>query len=105
MKSVNYYARIHDSIDNYYRYNPDTLMPLFMVALATQGKLQVSTSYSGGATLICEIQPEKVRDYEWVCLDDALKERIEKVNHAKQTYTVDFTTNHNYRFNIIYYKS
>ena len=79
MESVNYYARIHDSIDNYYRYNPDTLMPLFMVALATQGKLQVSTSYSGGATLICEIQPEKVRDYEWVCLDDALKERIEKV--------------------------
>lgn len=36
---------------------------------------------------------------------DAVKERIEKVNHAKQTYTIDFTTNHNYRFNIIYYKS
>lgn len=35
---------------------------------------------------------------------DAVKERIEKVNHAKQTYMVDFTTNHNYRFNIIYYK-
>lgn len=78
MNKVNYYARILDSIDNYYHYNPDTLMPLLMIALAVQGKLKVGTSYSEGATLLCEIQLDKVRDYEWVRLDEALKRRVEE---------------------------
>lgn len=77
MKQVNYYARILDSIDNYYHYNPDTLMPLLMLALAVRGKLKVSTSYSEGATLLCEIQLGKVRDYEWVRLDEVLRRRVE----------------------------
>lgn len=79
MKPVDHNARIHDSIDNYYRYNPDTLMPLLMVALAVREKLHVGTSYSEGTTLLCEVLPEKVREYDWVRLDEGLKRRVEEV--------------------------
>ena len=30
---------LHDAVENYYHYNPDTLMPLMMVALAAKSNL------------------------------------------------------------------
>ncbi len=34
-------AFVRESIKDYYQFNPDTLMPLLMLALAAQGKLSI----------------------------------------------------------------
>lgn len=38
--------KLFDYIENYYRYNPDTLMPMLMAALAAKGKLLSSQDSS-----------------------------------------------------------
>jgi hypothetical protein len=76
MNTQDFNNRIHDAVENYYRYNPDTLMPILMIALASQGKLQSGTSYSDNATVFCEINPMEVAEYDWVRLNPILRNRI-----------------------------
>ena len=42
MDTDEFSSRLHDAVENYYQYNPDTLMPLLMLALATQGQLKIT---------------------------------------------------------------
>ena len=42
MATNEFSSRLHDAVENYYQYNPDTLMPLLMLALATQGQLKIT---------------------------------------------------------------
>lgn len=72
----NFNDKLVDAVENYYRYNPDTLMPLLMIALAAQGKLQSSTKYNNNAVVLCEIKPQEVAAYDWVRLDPILRKRI-----------------------------
>ena len=46
MAKKNFSNKLHDAVENYYHYNPDTLMPLMMVALATNGKLKIAAGTS-----------------------------------------------------------
>ncbi len=64
-----------NSINVYYQYNPDTLMPLIMLALAVQKKLSMDVDDAAG-TVFASLDIDKVREYEWVRLDPALKKRI-----------------------------
>lgn len=68
--------RLHDAVENYYQYNPDTLMPLLMLALAAQGKIKTSTKHDNDATVICEVNLDEISNYDWVKLDPALKRRV-----------------------------
>lgn len=67
-------SRLHDSVENYYNYKPDTLMPLLMVALATQGKLSISDQENG--IVFCSIDLNEVMNYDWVKLDPALRKQF-----------------------------
>ena len=68
--------RLHDSVENYYNYNPDTLMPLLMVALAAHGKLSISDQENG--IVFCSIDLNEVMNYEWVKLDPALRKQFKQ---------------------------
>lgn len=68
---------LRNSINDYYQYNPDTLMPLFMLALATQGKLSLGTGSDCGTTF-ASIDIDEVSAYEWVKLNPALKKRLKE---------------------------
>lgn len=87
MATQDFSSKLHDAIENYYHYNPDTLMPLLMVALAVRGKLTISTEHHAGAVCLSEITPQEVIHYDWVCLDPKLKKRI-KDAIAKHTQTI-----------------
>ena len=76
MKQADLFSKFKEVVENYYQYNPDTLMPLLMVALAAQGKLKTSTAHSDNATVLYEICPKKVANYDWVRLDRDLKKRV-----------------------------
>ena len=79
--------KIHDSIENYYNYKPDTLMPLLMVALAAQGKLSVSDQENG--VVFCSIDLNEVMNYEWVKLDPVLRKQFKKyLSEGKSTIKV-----------------
>ena len=67
-------SRLHDSVENYYNYKPDTLIPLLMVALATQGKLSISDQENG--IVFCSIDLNEVMNYDWVKLDPALRKQF-----------------------------
>ena len=67
-------SRLHDSVENYYNYKPDTLMPLLMVALTTQGKLSISDQENG--IVFCSINLNEVMNYDWVKLDPALRKQF-----------------------------
>lgn len=73
-------GRLYDSIENYYSYNPDTLMPLLMVALASQGNLSISDKDSG--TVFCSLEFKEIIEYDWVKLDPSLRKRL-KLSQAK----------------------
>ena len=69
-------AHLSQAIDDYYQYNPDTLMPLLMLALAAQGQLQVGNTVKPGATVFASISIPEVGQYEWVKLNPALKRQL-----------------------------
>lgn len=73
-----YSSRLRDSIANYYDYNPDTLMPLLMLALAAQGNLTVSYQEEN-ENVFCSINLNEVMEYEWVRLDPALRKRFKQL--------------------------
>ena len=70
--------KLYDAVGNYYKYNPDTLMPLLMLALAMKGKLQISTNHNDNAVALFEINPQEVAKYDWVRLDPSLRKRIKE---------------------------
>ena len=84
MANKDFSGRLHDAVENYYQYNPSTLMPLIMVALAAQGKLTVSAKLKKGNVAFCSISPAQIEKYDWVQLDPALKKRIKQAIAEKQ---------------------
>ncbi len=78
MAKKNFSNRLHDAVENYYHYNPDTLMPLMMVTLAAKGELQISSKPSKGSTVFCTLNPQQIISYDWVLLDPPLCKRIKQ---------------------------
>ena len=75
---MNFSSRLHDAVENYYHYNPDTLMPLMMVALAVNGKLRIAVGTSIPENAACVLTPQEIINYDWVELDAPLKRRVNK---------------------------
>ena len=71
-------SKLYDAIENYYYYNPDTLMPLLMATLATRGMLHSTTQHTEGTTVLCKLQLDKAIKYDWVRLNPALKKRFKQ---------------------------
>lgn len=76
MKEKDLLRRLHDAIENYYHFNPDTLMPLLMLSLATQSKLSISERATKPEFTACTLRPNEIMQYEWVTLNHSLKQRI-----------------------------
>ena len=86
MKNNDFGKHLHDAVENYYLYNPDTLMPLVIAALAVQGKLSIenvtdddinpSDDATDTTVHFASIQFEEVLQYDWVRLDPKLKKKI-----------------------------
>ena len=78
MATEKQFGRLHDAIENYYQYNPDTLMPLLMLALAAQGKLQITHKQKKATYVACSLSTEEIQNYEWVKLDETLNKEVEE---------------------------
>ena len=78
MAKKNFPSKLHDAVENYYHYNPDTLMPLMMVALAANGKLRIAVGTSFPENPACVLSPKEIINYDWVELDASLKRRVNK---------------------------
>ena len=78
MAKKDFSSRLHDAVENYYQYNPDTLMPLMMVALAAKGKLKITAKPHKGSAVFCVLKPCQIEKYDWVILDPALRKRIKQ---------------------------
>lgn len=70
--------KIRDAVDNYYYHNPDTLMPLLMLALAAKGKLSISVGTNKPDAFACVLSPKEIINYDWVSYNIALKRRVNK---------------------------
>lgn len=75
LKSGHGLAFLFESISDYYQYNPDTLMPLLMLALAARGKLSIENDASNGITF-ASLDIDEVMGYEWVKLNSELKKEL-----------------------------
>ena len=90
MAKKDFSNRLHDAVENYYHYNPDTLMPLMMVALAANGKLRIAAGTSIPENTACVLTPHEIIDYDWVELDVPLKRRVNKwIKDGVTTVAVD----------------
>lgn len=78
MAKKDFSSRLHDAVENYYHYNPDTLLPLMMVALAANGKLRIAAGTSIPENAACVLTPQEIINFDWVELDDPLKRRVNK---------------------------
>lgn len=67
---------LRQSISDYYQYNPDTLMPLLMLAMAAQGHLEVGHEAAPGATVFASVDISEAEKYEWVRLNPALRRQL-----------------------------
>lgn len=76
MANSDFSLRLHDSVENYYQYNPDTLMPLLMLALAARDKIKSTTRHIEDALVLCEVSLNEIYRYDWVQLDPSLKKRV-----------------------------
>lgn len=85
MANIPFSSKLRDAVNNYYQYNPDTLMPLLMLALATQDQICISTSTSSEQIELCSLNPTEIVGYEWVCLDPVLRKRIKLAIQEKQS--------------------
>lgn len=68
---------LRNSINDYYQYNPDTLMPLLMLALATKGQLKITEKSQKGAFLAGSLNIDEIKNYDWVQLNEKLNEKVE----------------------------
>lgn len=90
MAKKDFSSRLHDAVENYYHYNPDTLMPLMMVALAVNGKLRIAAGTSIPENAACVLTPQEIIGYDWVELDALLKRRVNKwIKDGISTVAVD----------------
>ena len=90
MAKKDFSSRLHDAVENYYHYNPDTLMPLMMVALAANGKLRIAAGTSIPENAACVLIPQEIIGYDWVELDAPLKRRVNKwIKDGVTTVAVD----------------
>ena len=90
MAKKDFSSRLHDAVENYYHYNPDTLMPLMMVALAVNGKLRIAAGTSIPENAACVLIPQEIIGYDWVELDAPLKRRVNKwIKDGVTTVAVD----------------
>ena len=90
MAKKNFSSKLHDAVENYYHYNPDTLMPLMMVALAANGKLRIAAGTSIPENAACVLTPQEIVNYDWVELDAPLKSRVNKwIKDGITTIAVD----------------
>ena len=71
-------SKIRDAVDNYYYQNPDTLMPLLMLALAAKGKLSISVGTNKPDAFACVLSPKEIINYDWVSYNITLKRRVNK---------------------------
>lgn len=71
--SLNPDVSMNESLENYYHYNPDTLMPLFMLSMSVQGKLSITTDVPQGAVAFGRILIEEVLAYDWVRKNASLR--------------------------------
>ena len=71
-------SKIRDAVDNYYYQNPDTLMPLLMLALAAKGKLSISVGTNKPDAFACVLSPKEIINYDWVSYNIALKRKVNK---------------------------
>ena len=85
MANIPFSSKLRDAVNNYYQYNPDTLMPLLMLALATQDQICISNSTSSEHIELCSLNPTEIVGYEWVSLDPVLRKRIKLAIHEKQS--------------------
>ena len=90
MAKKDFSSRLHDAVENYYHYNPDTLMPLMMVALAVNGKLRIAAGTSIPENAACVLTPQEIINYDWVELDAPLKRRVNKwIKDGVTTVAID----------------
>ncbi len=82
-------AFVRESIKDYYQFNPDTLMPLLMLALAAQGKLSIERDARQGINF-ASLDIDQVMDYDWVKLNPELKKELKelKADGAKKVTAV-----------------
>ena len=76
MDNNKFISRLHDSIENYYLYNPNTLMPLLMLALASKGELKITERQQKAKLVACSLNVNEIRDYDWVKFNDELREKV-----------------------------
>ena len=80
---------LQEAIDTYYQYNPDTLTPLLMLALAAQNRLDVTNEPKKGETVFASIRADEVVDYDWCRLNPPLNKRIKAIlAEGKSTVSV-----------------
>lgn len=72
---------MRESINDYYQYNPDTLLPLLMLALAAQGKLSLENDPAEG-TVFASLDIDEVMGYDWVKLNPELKKELKEMKAA-----------------------
>lgn len=90
MANISFSSKLYDAVNNYYQYNPDTLMPLLMLALAAQNKLQISMSSNNGHAIVCSLKPLEIIDYEWVRLNPLLRKRMKQaINEGCSSINVE----------------
>lgn len=69
-------SRLHDAVENYFHYNPDTLMPLLMLALATRGLLKITETQQRSYYVACSLCIDEIKNYDWVVLNEKLSKKI-----------------------------
>lgn len=90
MATNDFSSRIHDAVENYYQYNPDTLMPLLMLALAAQDKIKLNTKHNDSAHVLCEVSLSEIINYDWVQLDPSLKKRVKAaIANGDTTFSIE----------------
>lgn len=90
MATNEFSSRLHDAVENYYQYNPDTLMPLLMLALAAQDKIKLNTKHNDSAHVFCEVSLSEIINYDWVQLDPSLKKRVKSaIANGETTFSIE----------------
>ena len=70
---------LENAIKFCFEHNPDTLMPLLLLTLATQRRLAVKTQVQDGETVFAAIDAAQVLEYDWCRYNPALKKRLKGV--------------------------
>lgn len=76
MATNDFTGKLRDAIENYYRFNPNTLMPLLMLALASKGQLKITEKGQQSANSACSLDLEEIKAYDWVELDKQLSTKV-----------------------------